>query len=62
LGNKKSSIVLRAQTWEYSDSFMVLENVWDATYGELSFKYSIGGFSYEFSHIGFTMTHVENVC
>jgi ABC-type transporter Mla subunit MlaD len=50
-----------SQTWKYSDSFKVPENVWDTTYGELSFKYSIGGFSYEFSRIGFTMTHVENV-
>jgi prefoldin subunit 5 len=49
------------QTWEYSDSFTVPVNVWDATYGELSFKYSIEGFSYEFPRIGFTMTHVENV-
>jgi len=49
------------ETVDYKDSFIVPDEVWDATYGELSFKYSLAGFSYELCNIGFTMTHVENV-
>jgi len=46
---------------ERNDTLSIPLDVWDTTYGELSFQYSIEGFSYSLSQLGFTMTHVRNV-
>lgn len=49
------------QTRKCNYTLTIPLEVWDPTYGELSLKYSIQGFSYNLSSLGFTMTHVKNV-
>ncbi len=49
------------ETRKFNRTFPIPADVWGATYGELSFQYSIGGFSYPLSSLGFTMTHVRNI-
>lgn len=51
------------ETKKYNHTFPILVDpqIWGTTYGELSFQYSIGGFSYTLSSLGFTMTHVRNI-
>jgi len=46
---------------EHNHTLIIPSDVWETTYGELSFQYSIEGFSYSLSQLGFTMTHVRNV-
>jgi len=50
-----------SETIEHNQTLTVPSDVWDTTYGELSFQYSIAGFSYSLSSLGFTMTHIRNV-
>jgi len=62
-----NNVSLNTSSLEYNYTFMVPEQVWDATYGEITLtynvKYPVGpGFQmmpYDFK-IGFTMTHVKN--
>jgi hypothetical protein len=49
------------ETRKFNRTFPIPADVWGATCGELSFQYSIGGFSYPLSSLGFTMTHVRNI-
>jgi len=49
------------ETWGDNRTLPIPSDVWDTTYGELSFQYSIDGFSFSLSSLGFTMTHVRNV-
>jgi len=50
---------------KYNRTFIVPENVWDVTYGEILLTYTtkLGGLelTYRDLILGFTMTHVENV-
>lgn len=49
------------ETRKFNRTLPIPADVWGATYGELSLQYSIGGFSYPLSSLGFTMTHVRNI-
>jgi len=49
------------ETRKCNHTLTIPRDVWGATYGELSFQYSIEGFSYSLSSLGFTMANVRNV-
>jgi len=50
-----------SETKRCNKTLTVRSDVWGTTYGELAFQYSIGGFSYSLSSLGFTTTYVKNV-
>jgi len=60
LSLKELSVIFN-ETKQFPLNVTIPSNVWDATYGELSFKYYLAGEPFSVPLLGFTMTYIRNI-